>query len=194
MKRSARIAIIVDDLGLSMEPARQIGSIEADFTFSILPMQPHSIDVANYLHGEGKEIILHLPMQGNGKDPGHGALYADMTHAEIVATVKDDLKSVPYISGVNNHMGSVVTADDAIMRLVYTELKGDGLFFIDSLTTNKSVCRRVAQDIGIAMKHSEAIAICHPYPETIATLRREIPRIKELGIEIVRVSTLVNSH
>jgi len=222
MKRSARIAIIVDDMGLSMEPARQVGSIEADLTFSILPMRPHSTDVADYLHGEGKEILLHLPMQGNGKDPGPGALYADMTRAEIVAIVKDDLRSVPYISGVNNHMGSVVTTDDAIMRLVYTELKGNGLFFIDSLTTNKSVCRRVAQDIGlafnardvfldneksytyirsqidklisIAMKHSEAIGICHPYPETIATLKREIPRIKELGIEIVRVSTLVNSH
>jgi len=222
MKRSARIAIIVDDLGLSMEPALKIGAIEADLTFSVLPRRPHSIDVANYLHGEGREIILHLPMQGNGKDPGPGALYADMPHAEIVAIVKDDLRSVPHISGVNNHMGSVVTADDAIMRLVCTELRGRGLFFIDSLTTNKSVCRRAARDAGIpfnardvfldneksytyirgqidklisiAMKHSEAIGICHPYPETIDALKREIPRIKDLGIEIVRVSTLVNSH
>ncbi|HPJ93870.1 MAG TPA: divergent polysaccharide deacetylase family protein [Deltaproteobacteria bacterium] len=221
MKRSARIAIIVDDLGLSMEPARKIGAIEADLTFSILPQRPHSTNVANYLHGQRKEIILHLPMQGNGKDPGAGALYADMSRDEIVAVVKEDLRSVPYISGVNNHMGSVVTADNGIMRLVFTELKRDGLFFIDSLTTNKSVCRRAAQDIGlpfnardvfldneksgeyircqieklisIAMKHSEAIGICHPYPETIAALKKEIPRIKELGIEIVPVSTLVNS-
>jgi polysaccharide deacetylase 2 family uncharacterized protein YibQ len=221
MKRSARIAIIVDDLGLSMDPARKIGSIEADLTFSILPLRPHSTNVANYLHEKGKEIILHLPMQGNGKDPGAGALYAGMSRAEILAAVKDDLRSVPYISGVNNHMGSVVTADDVIMRLVFTELKRAGLFFIDSLTTNKSVCRRAAQDIGlpfnardvfldneksdtyirgqieklisIAMKHSEAIGICHPYPETIAALKREIPRIKELGIEIVPASTLVNS-
>ena len=220
MKRTARIAIIVDDLGLSMEPARKIGSIEADLTFSILPLRPHSTNVANYLHGEGKEIILHLPMQGNGKDPGPGALYADMSRAEIVAVVKDDLRSVPYISGVNNHMGSVVTTDDVIMRTVFTELKGDGLFFIDSLTTHKSVCRRAAQDVGlpfnardifldneksdtyirgqfeklisIAMKHSEAIGICHPYPETIAALKREIPRIKELGIDIVPVSALVD--
>jgi len=220
-KKFAQIAIIVDDLGLSVAPAREICSIEADITFSVLPMHPHSIDVADYLHQKGKEILLHLPMEGKNKDPGPGALFADMSSSEIVAILRGDLRGVPHISGVNNHMGSVVTADDVIMRLVYTELKKAGLFFIDSLTTNKSVCRRAAQEIGlpfnardvfldneksdkyirgqidklisIAMKHSEAIGICHPYPETIASLKREIPRIKELGIEIVRVSTLVNS-
>ena len=221
-KKLARIAIIVDDLGLSMEPARRIGSIDADLTFSVLPMRPHSIDVADYLHARGKEVMLHLPMEGNGKDPGPGAVFSGMSRSEVVKTVRNNIKSVPFISGVNNHMGSVVTADAVIMRQVYAELKKKRLFFIDSLTTNKSICRKAAQDIGvpfdardvfldneksygyikgqidklimISMKHSEAIGICHPYPETIDALIREIPRIQELGIEIVRVSAFVKSR
>jgi polysaccharide deacetylase 2 family uncharacterized protein YibQ len=176
--------------------------------------------VADYLHGLGKEVMLHLPMQGNGKDPGPNAIYADMSHSEILENMKENMLSVPHISGVNNHMGSVVTKDYTIMKYVFDELKESGLFFIDSLTTPESICRKAAMDIGlsfdardvfldnkrsddyiktqldklitISLKYSEAIGICHPYPETIAVLEREIPRLKDLGIEIVRVSSFVN--
>lgn len=218
-KKPARIAIIVDDLGLSMEPVRQIEEIDADLTFSVLPMRPHSVEVAEYLHERGREVMLHLPMEGNGKDPGPGAVYAHMSRSQVIKTMRKDIKSVPFISGVNNHMGSVVTSNAGIMKYVMSEVKKSGLFFIDSLTINTSVCRKTARDMGvdfdardvfldnertyeyirgqvdklikISMRHSEAIAICHPHPETIDALRKEIPRIKELGIEIVPVSTLV---
>jgi polysaccharide deacetylase 2 family uncharacterized protein YibQ len=220
MKRTAQIAIIVDDMGRSMDSVRQLGSLEADLTFSVLPLQPHSQDVANHLHGLGKEVMLHLPMQGNGKDPGPNAIYADMSHSEIIENLKDNIRSIPHISGVNNHMGSVVTKDYTLMKYVFDELKESGLFFIDSLTTPESICRKAAVDIGIpfdvrdvfldnqrsdayiktqldklitiSLKHSEAIGICHPYPETIAVLEREIPRLKDLGVEIVRVSAFVD--
>ncbi len=218
-KTAARIAIIVDDMGMSLNAAKELASLDADLTFSVMPRRPHSRDVAEYLHGKDKEVLLHLPMQGNGKDPGAGALYRSMSREKILAVLKDDLESVPHIVGVNNHMGSVITADQAIMKLVCGRLKESGLFFIDSLTTNKSVCRGVARDIGlpfnvrdvfldnepssayiggqvdklvrISLRHSEAIGICHPHPETIKALRHEIPRIQELGIEIVPVSAFV---
>jgi polysaccharide deacetylase 2 family uncharacterized protein YibQ len=142
-----------------------------------------------------------------------------MPSAEIRATLKENIRSVPNISGVNNHMGSTVTADQDVMREVMGELKDREYFFVDSLTTNRSVCRAVAGDlkvpfiardvfldnsisdkaissqmekmVRIAMSHGEAVAIGHPHPETIAVLRQVVPRLREKGIEVVRISELL---
>jgi len=115
-------------------------------------------------------------------------------------------------------MGSEVTQDRNIMMLVEKELKSKGLFYIDSMTTGKSVGYKVAEEIGLpfnkrdvfldneqndayimvqlelkrkAMKHSSAIAICHPHPVTIAVLQREVPKLKDEGITLERVSKFV---
>ena len=163
-------------------------------------------------------MLLHLPMQGNGgKDPGEGALYKDMTPEHIKTILAMDIRSVPYIAGANNHMGSEITPDRVIMRQVMQALKQNRLFFIDSLTSSASVAAKAANEVGlphnardifldneqddayimgqldklknIARRHASAIAICHPYPETIAVLAREVPRFKAEGITLVRVST-----
>jgi len=215
------MAIIVDDMGPDMKPAEQLSSIDGDLTFSVMPMRLHSQEVALYLHTKGREVMLHLPMQGAaGHDPGEGAIFKGMAPDQIRTILLGDIRAVPYISGVNNHMGSEVTQDREIMTLVETELKNKGLFYIDSLTSGKSVGFKVAQEIGLpwnkrdvflddeqneayilgqleelkrkAVKHSSAIGICHPHPETIAVLQREVPKLKDEGITLERVSRLIH--
>ncbi len=216
-----RMAIIVDDMGTDMKPAEQLSSIDGDLTFSVMPLRPHSQEVAQYLHTKGHEVMLHLPMQGAaGHDPGEGAIFKGMAPDQIRTILLGDIRAVPYISGVNNHMGSEVTQDREIMMLVETELKNKKLFYIDSLTSGKSVGFKVAQEIGLpwnerdvflddelneayilgqlkelkrkAVKHSSAIGICHPHPETIAVLQREVPKLKDEGITLERVSKLIH--
>ena len=218
--KPGRLAIIVDDMGVEMKPARQLAAIDGKITFSVLPLRPASREVAQYLHAKGREVLLHLPMQGNGgKDPGKGALYKDMNPAHIKTILSMDIRAVPYIAGVNNHMGSEITPDPTIMRQVMGELKKQRLFFIDSLTSSDSVGAKVALEIGlphnardifldneqndayimgqlaklknIARKHTSAIAICHPYPETIAVLEREVPKFKAEGIMLIPASGFV---
>ena len=218
----ARMAIIVDDMGLDLNIAKKLAALDADLTFSIMPLRPYTKETARYLHAKGKEVMLHLPMEGNGKNPGPGTIYLGMSPAEVRAILHEDLRSVPYIQGVNNHMGSKVTADRTIMTLVQRELKGKDLFFIDSLTTNRSVCGEVATQVGIrfnardvfldntqsadyikgqlmklvavARRYPEAIGICHPHPVTIAVLQEELPRLQREGLVIVRVSTFTRRH
>jgi uncharacterized protein len=219
-KKLASIAIIIDDMGLDMDIARQFGAINADLTFSILPQQPHTEEVARFLHAKGREILLHLPMEGNGKNPGPGAIYRDMDPAQAVSLLRESLKEVPYIDGVNNHMGSVVTQDTAIMRALLITIKERGLFFVDSLTISNSVCGEVASEVDVpfevrdvfldneqtyayisgqldelimtARRHGKAIGICHPHPVTAQVLAQEIPKLKARGIAVVHVSELVH--
>ncbi len=215
----ARIAIIVDDMGLSMKAAKALGSINAALTFSILPFRPYSKEVAWYLHSRGKELMLHLPMEGNGKNPGKGAIYTYMRPKVIRSVLLKDLSAIPFISGVNNHMGSKVTQNETIMSIVCKNLNKRGLFFVDSLTTRNSICKTVALKTRIPFASRDvfldnectykyistqlrklafvgryfpsAIGICHPHPMTIRVLKKEIPKLKMQGVKVVPVSTFI---
>ena len=219
-KKPSRIAIIIDDMGLDMDIARQLCAIDADLTFSVLPHEPYTEEVSRYIHQKGKEVLLHVPMEGNGiKDPGPGAIYRNMDPSQAEGLLREMLKAVPYIDGVNNHMGSEVTQNEAIMVALMRVIKEHGFFYIDSVTTPRSVsgesasvvhvpfeARDVFLDneqtyayiqgqleelILVAKRHGKAIAICHPHPVTVETLAREIPRLNARGIAVVRVSELV---
>ena len=62
--------------------------------------------------------MLHLPMEPEPDahmSPGEGAILVGMKSGEVQRVVQDDLAAVPYVAGVNNHMGSRATQDAALM-------------------------------------------------------------------------------
>ncbi len=151
--------------------------------------------------------------------PGPGVVLRSQSDEEIATTLRSDLETVPGAVGVNNHMGSAATADLRVMRAVVGVLAGRGLFFVDSRTTGSTVAleaarearvpaasRRVFLDdiqkevaiedsltqlIAHAKKDGSAIAIGHPYPATLTVLDRELPRLAERGVRLVRISEVV---
>ncbi|MDQ5857831.1 MAG: divergent polysaccharide deacetylase family protein, partial [Acidobacteriota bacterium] len=151
--------------------------------------------------------------------PGPGVVLRSDSDERIAEIVAEDLESVPGAVGVNNHMGSAATADARVMRAVVRVLADRGLFLLDSRTTEASVARRMAEEISLpavsrrifldsvptaaaidrsfsellarARKDGSALAIGHPYPETMAMLERELPKLQEKGVELVRVKTLL---
>lgn len=214
-----RLAIVVDDLGPDTQIAEELLRLDASITFSILPLQPHSRSIAQKAHAKGREVILHLPMEPRGfplKDPGKGALFVAMSERELLSQLRKDLDAVPFIAGVNNHMGSRFMEHAAAVRLVLGELKKRGLFFLDSRTTAKTEGYQIARELALlagerdlfldnendvqdiraqleglirlARDHGKAIGICHPYPATITALKEMIVKIKAAGIRIVPLS------
>lgn len=166
--------------------------------------------------------MLHLPMepvQYPTANPGPGAILSSMTPDELLTQLKKDIKDVPYIRGVNNHMGSRLTSQADQMNQIFTILKKEKLFFIDSRTAPKSQGKasarllkvRFAQRdvfldniqeyayikgqlrelVGLAEKHGSAIGIGHPYKATLDTLSRELPKLKD-KVTIVRASRLTH--
>jgi polysaccharide deacetylase 2 family uncharacterized protein YibQ len=146
------VAIIVDDMGSSMEEARALLKINLPVTFSIIPGLPKAKAVAEAAHGRGREVMLHVPMEPKGYEnkpfEKNGLLLAQ-SDDEIVRRLDGYFRSVPYADGANNHMGSRFTEDRAKMRTVLGVLKGKGIFFIDSLTTSASVGETLAREMGI---------------------------------------------
>ena len=218
---SPKVAFIIDDLGYETEIAKKILELEFPITLSILPFLKYSKYIAEEGKKNNKEIMLHLPMEPNNSsvDPGPKAIKSYMSEEEIRQYVRECIFNFPYVLGLNNHMGSKITEDREIMKIILEEIKRYNLFFIDSMTSKNSIAYQVAEEMGvktakrsvfldnendmeyikgqmlevqkIALREGEAIAIGHDRINTFYLLKRMIPELIRAGIEIVPVSELV---
>jgi len=207
-----RLTIVIDDLGGSLEQARDLLDLGLPVTFSIMPNLPHTREVDAMAAKAGMEVILHQPMDAHGSAPqAAGTLRSGMTVPETAAILAAHLAQVPHAVGVSNHTGSKATEDAVLMAAVMADLKGRGLFFLDSLTSAKSVAGKeaaksqvptlsrtvfldnergqqptllmLAQAEKEARAKGRAVAIGHPYPETIAALAAwDIRRDKSIAL------------
>ena len=219
IEKKDKVAIIIDDLGYNQDVLNYISQIKAPLTLAILPKLPFSRAIAEKGRSLGQEIILHLPLEPEKETEylGPGAIMVNMGSKEIENIINEDLKTVPYARGVNNHTGSKFTADSEKMKIVLQVLKNKNLFFVDSLVTPHSLGFKLARELGlpvaerdvfldndkeeekivsqlkelvkISHKNGRAIGIAHPSAITLKTLEKNLSLFKT--VELVHVSALV---
>jgi len=218
-------SIIFDDIGNNFERGKEIIDLPAAITLSILPRTLFAERLAVLAHNSNKEVMLHLPLQSienHVETPGTLSLH--MTYLQFSRQLKLDIESVPYIKGINNHMGSLLTQHPGYMDWLMGEIAKNepGYFFIDSRTTEKSVAAEIATEydipnmsrdifldpddrqstlqnqfdqlIEIAEKRGYAIAIAHPHPRTLEFIERHIADLAKHGISLIPVSTLISKR
>lgn len=145
-----RIYLVLDDAGHDLSDLGPYLSLGIPLTVAILPERKASEATLRAIAAAGEESILHLPMEPRGEaNPGPGAIYTSQTDEEISFLLKNHLRTLPGIIGVNNHMGSLATADPRVMGVVMSTLAEEGLFFLDSRTTPESVAREAAEARGV---------------------------------------------
>ncbi len=222
-KSGAEVAIIVDDMGMDLHAAQTLLGFDIDLTFAILPWSQQAPQVDRLFHDAGREILIHLPMEPQSypaTNPGPHALFTDLTPEEIRIRFKGYRDRVPHATGGNNHMGSRFTENDEGMAVVLDEMKKAHLFFVDSLTTGKSVAyaearklqvptaerdmfldniqesERILAEIrklaSLAKRQGYAVGICHPHKETIKALALAGELLKQQGVTVVPVSALLD--
>jgi polysaccharide deacetylase 2 family uncharacterized protein YibQ len=216
------VAIIVDDLGYDKGMAQKFIGLDAPaLTVSILPDSPFLKTIAGFANQKGYDVMLHLPMEPDEYPtvkPGPGALLMSMTPDELIAQLNHDLDQIPYLKGVNNHMGSRMTKDPPKLRQIFTVLKKRELFFIDSRTTAETLCepsarllqvpfaerdvfidhstdpafirRQIKRLIQRAKKQGYAIGIAHPHQITYSILEEVLPELQK-EVDLVPVSRVV---
>ena len=218
----ARVAIVIDDFGMDLGIAKRFLNVPLPLTFSILPHQEYTSDIASMVRAQGHEYMLHLPMQPKGYpkiNPGKGALLVAMNEQKILTNLDSALAGAPYAAGVNNHMGSLFTENEKAMKVVLTELKRRGLFFLDSRTTAGTVGYKLASSMKIpsterdifldheatrefvtkqlnelikkAKLQGTAVAVGHPYDVTLEVLTRDSGKFAKERIEVVPLGDLL---
>jgi polysaccharide deacetylase 2 family uncharacterized protein YibQ len=150
--KTVLVAIVIDDLGQDLKPAKELLSLSGNITFAVMPGLPQSRKVAELALKNGREVFLHLPMEpknGNGKRQAAGMLRSDMTPMEFKRVIAEDIASVPGAVGVNNHEGSSLTENREAMTFLMDELRNRDLRFLDSLTSPRSVAQATAKEFGV---------------------------------------------
>lgn len=219
-----QVAIIIDDLGNRGVLDRRAVALPGPVAMSVLPHTPHARQIAERANAAGKEVLVHLPMQRLDElTPGPEVLSLASTRTVLERLLDGALASVPHASGVNNHMGSLITRHPGHMGWLMSALaRRGGLFFVDSRTTSRTVAAMMAREKGVpvlsrdvfldddrdpaaiaaafdrleatARRKGRAVAIGHPYPATLALLEERLPRLPEAGFELVKLSTLLQSE
>ena len=215
-------SIIIDDVGNNLKNGQGIIELPVALTIAILPKTSYAKELARLAAKNHKEVMLHLPMQSvEHHKHSPGTLDLHMTKSEFKKQLRLNLNSVPYVRGINNHMGSLLTRHPGHMRWLMNELSQQGgLYFIDSRTTSKSIAEKIATEYKIPNlsrdffldpddkentlrqqfdrfinkinQRGYALAIAHPYPKTIKFLQDNIKELNEQGITLLPVSQLIS--
>ena len=215
------IAIVIDDMGKRMDVGQRVLALPGPVACAFLPRENHTFKLAEQANRHGREVLLHLPMDSvDGRPLDDGAVTLEMTKSQFVGTVLDNLRRVPHVIGVNNHMGSLLTRHPGHMRWLMEAMhRQDPLFFVDSRTTTATVALQVAEENGIpgirrnvfldnspdekdiafqfdrlvalAREQGSALAIGHPYPQTLAVLEQRLPQLGWQGVRLASVRELI---
>jgi len=220
--KQGRIALIIDDFGDRWnQTTRGFLELGTDLTLSVIPGLGMSVEVSRSIQQAGFEILLHLPMEpvsGSYRDNG-SMILTGMDQDVIHQIIQRSLDDVPGAAGVNNHMGSKATSDQATMIRVLEEIRQKQLYFVDSRTIASTVAFNVARSMGLpcverdvffdvesegksirdrlkelaneAKSRGYAVGIGHCRLRTLDVLREEIPKLKAQGFLFVRVSAIL---
>jgi len=185
----AELAVVVDDLGYSLERAERVLALPGPVTVALLPFAPATPAIAGRARQSGHEIILHQPMEAlpsSRVTPLPGMLTADMSAERFEKLMGAALDAVPGIVGVNNHTGSRLTQDPAAMRRLMGLLGGRGLLFLDSRTTAATVAYAMAREARIPAVQRDVFLDHEPHPPAIAAeFRRALTIARRQGHAVV---------
>lgn len=220
------LALVIDDCGYNLKYAKRLLERDIRATWAIIPKLIYSDQIADLLDDDGIPYLIHLPMQAYGDPSGKAGkpkyyhIGVGMSSDEVRAEMMTILDPLPNAIGVNNHRGSLSTADEKLMRKVMAVLKERNKVFIDSNTTRHTVAIDVADEIGIdamkndmfldnepdrdkiranietaitrAIKRGHLIAICHIRPETIAFFESvDESFFTDRGVRLVTIPELI---
>jgi polysaccharide deacetylase 2 family uncharacterized protein YibQ len=212
--------LVIDDLGLNRRGTAALNHLRAPLTLAFMPYANDLEAQTEAARAAGHELLVHVPMEPRSNDwPGPNALTSQLGPAELISRLRGDLRSFRGFVGINNHMGSLLTADRGSMAILMAELRQRDLLFLDSRTTSDSVAAREAErmhvpfaerdvfidnDLHLAsvlreLTHAEAIArrqgyavaMGHPHDVTIQALKSWLPGLDARGIALVPISAIV---
>ncbi len=213
------IAIVIDDMGISVSRTRDIASLKYPINASFLTYAKNLKGQISLAKASGQEIMAHLPMEPQVmQNFTPTMLTTKMNDEELLFTLRNMLEAIPEAKHVNNHMGSRITEDKHRMAVVMKELAARKIGFLDSKTTPHSAAPEQARRFGIdltmrnvfldnkddfdyitkqlkqteeiASKRGYAIAIGHPKAQTYQALKAWLPTVKDKGFRLVKISEL----
>lgn len=215
-----RLAIVIDDCGADLRTLSRLNDIPIPLTYAVMPNKAYTAESANSGYNAGRKIFVHMPMQPlNTTSSEEIFIGSDMSNTMIKETANSLIDQVPHAIGMNNHQGSMATADERIMESVMSVMKQRGLAFLDSRTNGASIGEQTASAMGVttgrnnlfidndanvsaikerlrqggemALRNGSAVVIGHCRPNTAQAIAEMIDELHGKGVDIVFVTDLM---
>lgn len=221
-KQAVQIAIVLDDVGNSQHDLQAL-TLPSAITFAILPYTPYAKEIARQAIKQGRDMLLHVPMQAkaHNNNLGAGALLLHMEEQQFKDTLTNALNFLPSVTGISNHMGSALTEHVKQMQWVMDVLYQQGLYFLDSRTTvnttgeysanisaipalrrhvfldniktEKAMEKQLQHAIQLGKKNTAVVIIAHPYPVTLKFLNERFAQ-QRADIKLVSLASLLSER
>ena len=213
------LTFVFDDAGHNLDQLEYFLRLPFPCTIAVLPGLRYSSESARRIRKAGKQVILHQPMQSVDLhiNPGPGAVTPGLSAEQIKNIVRKNLEEIWPVAGMNNHEGSLMTADEAAMRAVLDVVAEKHILFLDSRTTARSVVAKIAKEknmtvweraifidndksraametqikkgLSIARQKGSAIMIGHVFTVELAQLLTEMyPTLIEEGFSLSAIA------
>lgn len=223
-KPRGTLVFVFDDAGHNLVQLKKFLDLPFPCTIAVLPGLQYSTQAAREIRAAGKECILHQPMQAinPNMDPGPGAIQAGMTMDQIRETVRKNLKEIGPVRGVNNHEGSLISADKDAMSAVLDVANEAGIYYLDSRTNAATMVPSLARErnmkiweravfldnsqdkdmiveavtngMKIAERQGSAIMIGHIWSNQLADILNEMyPELVSQGFSLSTIAQIATS-
>lgn len=150
--RRPRIAVVIDDLGLTYKanvPDDRWYALKFPLTFAVMPESPRTKEAARRVRESGHELIIHFPFDPflRLKLPKEEVSPTDVDQAAKLLSKAE--RDIPGAAGINNHRSYYATQNRPLMEAFMALLKGRGLYFLDSAVSPKTVAYDEARKAGL---------------------------------------------
>jgi len=145
VENSAKICIIIDDVGYAYGSTEKFLALGFPLTFAIIPDMPLSDKYYEMITAHNYDVIAHIPMepQKGRQYVEKNGLFTDMTDSEIKSRVEKIFAKYPKAIGANNHMGSKAVTDGKLMNALISVLAENNKIWIDSMTNHNSLSKEM---------------------------------------------------
>lgn len=182
-----KLAIIIDDFGQNRNGVNEMMALNRHLTFAIMPFLDYSRQDALNAHKKGYEVILHLPMQSQKEDIqswlGPRPVKLSFDDSKIRKITLDSIDAIPYISGVNIHMGALASENQRVVTSVMTTVKEKGLYFVDSVTSPRTKCKSVAQKLEMRFIQRDVFLESNSENKTKKYIKKQLSAAGDLALK-----------
>lgn len=134
-----KMAIVIDDFGsYDQSGVQTLLSCDVPLTCAVIPNVDNTNKNISEILQHNHELILHMPMQAfvNLPENWYGPIYIknNDSPSEVYEKLNRCKKNFPEIKGFNIHIGSGVSKNKELMKVIYNYAKENNLYFLDSRT------------------------------------------------------------
>ncbi|WNY65285.1 divergent polysaccharide deacetylase family protein [Borreliella carolinensis] len=178
-KSKPKFYLIIDDVGYDEFMLAQFIKLNLKINYAIIPFLPKSMSLYKKLINANKSVIIHFPMQSkhrNSIEKFH--INIKDKKEEIHKKIEKAFKKYPDAKIMNNHMGSLITSNKDLMRIILEKLKEIDRYFFDSVTIAGSVPEIIGKEIGVKVEKRDVFLDSKDTEESVI---KELEKAKNIA-------------